>query len=64
MPKISVIIPAYNVEKYIEKTLKSLIDQTFKDFEAIIINDGIEGLQFYDIKNYWEKNMKKWERDK
>lgn len=40
MPKISVIIPAYNVEKYIEKTLKSLIDQTFKDFEAIIINDG------------------------
>jgi glycosyltransferase EpsH len=40
MPKISVIIPAYNVEKYIEKTLKSLKDQTFKDFEAIIINDG------------------------
>ena len=40
MPKISVIIPAYNVEKYVEKTLKSLIDQTFKDFEAIIINDG------------------------
>ena len=40
MPKISVIIPAYNVEKYVEKTLKSLKDQTFKDFEAIIINDG------------------------
>ncbi len=40
MPKISVIIPAYNVEKYVEKTLKSLIDQTFYDFEAIIINDG------------------------
>jgi len=40
MPKISVIIPAYNVEKYVEKTLRSLIDQTFKDFEAIIINDG------------------------
>jgi len=40
MPKISVIIPAYNVEKYIEKTLKSLMDQTFKDFEAIVINDG------------------------
>jgi len=43
MPKISVIIPAYIVEKYIEKTLKSLIDQTFKDFEAIIINDGSTG---------------------
>ena len=40
MPKISVIIPAYNVEKYVEKNLKSLIDQTFYDFEVIIINDG------------------------
>jgi len=40
MPKISVIIPAYNVEKHVVKTLKSLNDQTFKDFEAIIINDG------------------------
>lgn len=40
MVKISVIIPAYNVENYIEKTLKSLIYQTFKDFEVIIVNDG------------------------
>jgi len=40
MAKISVIIPAYNVENYIEKTLKSLILQTFKDFEVIIVNDG------------------------
>lgn len=40
MAKVSVIIPAYNVENYIEKTLKSLIYQTFKDFEVIIVNDG------------------------
>lgn len=40
MPKISVIIPAYNMEKYVERTLRSLMDQTFKDFETIIINDG------------------------
>ncbi|MGY4687976.1 glycosyltransferase family 2 protein [Petrotoga sp. DB-2] len=40
MAKISVIIPAYNVENYIEKTLKSLTLQTFKDFEVIIVNDG------------------------
>ncbi|PNR88798.1 MULTISPECIES: glycosyltransferase family 2 protein [Petrotoga] len=40
MVKISVIIPAYNVENYIEKTLKSLTLQTFKDFEVIIVNDG------------------------
>jgi glycosyltransferase EpsH len=40
MVKISVIIPAYNVENYIGKTLKSLTLQTFKDFEVIIVNDG------------------------
>lgn len=40
MAKVSVIIPAYNVENYIEKTLKSLTLQTFKNFEVIIVNDG------------------------
>lgn len=40
MCKISVIIPAYNAEKSIENTLKSLVSQTFTDFEAIIVNDG------------------------
>lgn len=40
MCKISVIIPAYNAEKTIENTLKSLILQTFTDFEVIIVNDG------------------------
>jgi len=37
---ISVIIPAYNVEKYIPKTLKSLKNQTFKSIEVIVVNDG------------------------
>lgn len=40
MPKISVIIPAYNVEKTIVKCMDSLLSQSFKDFELIIINDG------------------------
>ena len=39
MPKISVIIPAYNCEKTIQKTIKSVLNQTFADFELIIIND-------------------------
>ena len=39
-PKISVIIPVYGVEDYIEKCLQSLLDQTFTDFEAIIVDDG------------------------
>ncbi len=39
-PAISVIIPAYNVEKYIPKALKSLKNQTFKSIEVIVVNDG------------------------
>ena len=39
-PLISIIIPAYNVEKYLEDCLASLLRQNFKDFEAIIVNDG------------------------
>lgn len=39
-PKISIIIPAYNVEKYIGECLLSIIKQTFKELEIIIINDG------------------------
>lgn len=40
MPKISVIIPVYNKEKYIEECLRSLAKQTMQDFEVIIVNDG------------------------
>lgn len=39
-PKISLIIPVYNTEKFLTEALKSVENQTFKDFEAIIINDG------------------------
>lgn len=39
-PLISVIIPMYNVEQYIEDCLESVRTQTFQDFEAIIVNDG------------------------
>ena len=39
-PKVSVIIAAYNSEKHIEKCLDSIFNQTFKDFEVIVVNDG------------------------
>ena len=39
-PKISVIIPVYNVELYIQECIESLLDQTFRDFEFIFVNDG------------------------
>ncbi len=40
MPKVSVIVPVYNGEKFIEKCITSIINQTFTDFELIIVNDG------------------------
>lgn len=40
MPKISVIIPCYNCEKYVAKCLDSVLAQTFEDWEAIVVNDG------------------------
>jgi glycosyltransferase involved in cell wall biosynthesis len=40
MPKVSVIIPAYNVAPYIGETLDSVFAQTFADYEVIVINDG------------------------
>lgn len=40
MPKISVVIPVYNSENYIGKTLDSVLAQTFKDLEIICIDDG------------------------
>ena len=40
LPKVSIIVPVYNAEKYIEKCLNSIIDQTYKNLEIIIINDG------------------------
>lgn len=39
-PKVSVILPVYNCEKYLQYAIESILEQTFKDFEFIIINDG------------------------
>ena len=40
MPKVSIIVPVYNVEKYLSKCLDSIVNQTLKDIEIICINDG------------------------
>lgn len=40
MEKISVIVPIYNAQKYLEKCLKSLEIQTFRDYEVVLVNDG------------------------
>lgn len=38
--KVSIIVPVYNVEKYIDKCINSILNQTFEDFELILVDDG------------------------
>lgn len=39
-PKISIIVPIYNVEEYLTECIESILNQTFKEFELILVNDG------------------------
>jgi glycosyltransferase involved in cell wall biosynthesis len=57
MPQVSVIIPVFNVTKYIAETLDSLRAQTFRDFEIILVNDGCP-----DTDNL-EKALKPYEKE-
>jgi len=40
LPKVSVVMSVYNGEKYLREAVESILNQTFRDFELIIINDG------------------------
>ena len=55
MPKISVIVPVYNSEKYLPKCLDSLINQTFNDIEIICVNDGSTDSSAEILNHYAEK---------
>lgn len=62
MPKFSIIVPVYNVEKYIGKCLESIKNQTYKDYEVIVVNDGstdksMEIAKEYNVKVIEQKNQ-------
>lgn len=50
--KVSVIIPVYNVEKYIEQCIESVVNQTLEDIEIIIVNDGTKDNSMKKIEKY------------
>ncbi len=54
--KVTVIIPAYNAEKYIDECLTSIIKQTYKNFEIIIVNDGSTDKTLEIVKQYENKH--------
>ena len=54
MPKISVIIPAYNAEEHIAETLDSVLAQTYSEFEVIVVDDGSRDQTASIVKQYQE----------
>ena len=55
-PKLSIIIPVYNVEKYLYRCLESVIKSTFNDYELIIINDGSKDRSERVVVDFKEKH--------
>ena len=58
MPKISVLMSAFNAEKYIGETIDSVLGQSFIDFEFIIINDGSTDQTEVIIKKYNDERIR------
>ena len=59
MPKVSVIVPFYNVEGYIEKCLETLVNQTLKDIEIILVNDGSKDRSIDIVKKFLKQYPEK-----
>ncbi len=58
MPKISIIMPVYNGGNYLRTAIDSILSQTFKDFEFIIIDDGSVDRSVEIVKSYNDKRIK------
>ena len=55
--KISVIVPVYNVAEYLPKCLDSLLGQTLKEIEIIVVNDGSPDNSEEIVKDYQKRYM-------
>ena len=58
MSKISIIVPIYNAEKTLEKCIESILKQTFKNFELILVNDGSTDKSLVICNRYSNKDKR------
>jgi glycosyltransferase involved in cell wall biosynthesis len=56
-PKISIIVPVYNVESYLARCIDSILNQSFKNFELILVNDGSTDDSLVICKKYLNKGV-------
>ena len=58
MHKISIIIPVYNVGEYLDECLSSVVNQNYKNYEVIVVNDGSTDNSLEIAKKYEKKHKK------
>lgn len=64
IPIVSVIMPVYNAEKYLEQTINSILNQTFVEFEFLIIDDGSTDKSLQIIYSFDDPRIKVYKNDK
>lgn len=64
MPKVSVVMPAYNAEKYIGEAIESILNQTFTDFEFIIVDDCSKDKTADIVNSYSDKRIRFYQNGK
>jgi len=57
MPKLSIIVPVYNAENYLDRCVNSIMNQTFKDFELILVDDGSTDASGKMCDDYADRNF-------
>ena len=63
-PRVSVILPAYNEERYIRRSVESILCQTFKDFELIVLDDGSTDDTWRIIREFSDPRLRKERLDR
>ena len=57
-PRVSIVIGAYNAQRYLAQTLDSLLAQTLRNFELIVVDDGSQDRSFEILKEYEAKDAR------